>query len=1197
MTPTPEVQERLRRYLLGQVAEDAREEIEKDLLTSDELFEELLVIEDEIIDQYLAGQLNSEDRTAFERYFLATPERSEKLSFGRVFNRYLAASQPTPLGSAARSRPAPWARTRPFFSSPIAIGVFALLIVGIAFGVWRIFFYESDVDKGLRALNAAYREQRPIQSRISALSYAPFPETRGPNDPGRFDPILRMQAESTLSNALNERAEAKTYHAVGQVFLAKRQFDEAIKQFDEADKAGSNNPKLYSDLGAAWLEKGKLEQGSAEAGKGAADFARAFANFNKAIELDSKLLDARFNRALCLQFMRLPDQAEEAWREYLKLDSTSPWATEAAHNLKQLERREKAGAEVNPVEDFLRAFKSKDDDAAWRLISRNRNLSGGPIANTFIDTYLEAKAGSDQANEALQALSYVASLEKQRAGDLFVQDVLQQISALPAPQRAVMWDGRRLLKQGQEALWQANSSAIDSLTQARDIYEKLGVTSEATYVQYPIAHFLLGQKKSYDALAALTEVVRTSRARQYKWLTAQALNATANTQIGLANHSAALEASQASLALSKEIGDTSGTIKTTSQLASEYFRLGNYSRSLDLHQQSLAAAEVTPPEPMQMWRNYFGIAMPLEALGLHAAAIEYEKEALRRADQMNQLPEISRSYSLLGLMYAGYGNFQEAARNGEAGLEVARKLPGDRPRQEAVAYSMLQLGWIYRQSGDQSKAISNYDQAIAGYQNLDNFEAFSYVAHKGKLLACLNHPGCDFAEKEITTCLDLFNRFRANIREVSIRLPFFDTEQDIYDIAIGYEYAKGNFPLSFEYAEQARASSLRDLTQRKGKLIQGAAGPDVQVGTASASKSLAEIQAGVPPDAQVIQYSLLPDKIIIWMVSRDEFVHEEQAIPLAQLNGILDRYLKLVSSPSAKMADLAEDGGALYRLLIQPIAARLDRDKLLCIVPDKKLNYLPFAALIPAPGKYLVNEFKLLRAPSSSMFIASSQNAATREKVESESLLAVGNPRFDRDEFPDLGDLPSAASEARAITGGYDRSRTRVFTDNEATKNAVMVEMHKSNVVHLALHSLVDEQSPWRSRLILARSASNSGPDDEVLEAYEVYEIGLPVTRLVVLSACDTAVGRYYGGEGVMGLSVTFLATGVPLVVASLWPIDSDSTTELMIAFHKHRKAEKLSTVEALQRAQEDMLNSSEARYREPYYWAGLTVAGGYATF
>ena len=93
MTPTPEVQEKLRRYLLGQLAEDARAEVEKDLLANDELFEELLVLEDEIIDEYLAEKLTMNDRAAFARHFLVTPERQEQVNFARAFKRHLAGNK------------------------------------------------------------------------------------------------------------------------------------------------------------------------------------------------------------------------------------------------------------------------------------------------------------------------------------------------------------------------------------------------------------------------------------------------------------------------------------------------------------------------------------------------------------------------------------------------------------------------------------------------------------------------------------------------------------------------------------------------------------------------------------------------------------------------------------------------------------------------------------------------------------------------------------------------------------------------------------------------------------------------------------------------------------------------------------------------------------------------------------------------
>jgi tetratricopeptide (TPR) repeat protein len=316
MTPTPEVQERLRRYLLGQLADDAREGIEKDLLASEELFQELLMAEDEIIDEYLAGKLDEAGRAAFENHFLATPERHDQLKFGRAFNRFLsseaASSQAHTVSSSSRSRG--WSQT--LSSSPLRIGILAILVIGIAFGVWRIFFHQSEVDKGLVALNAAYREQRPLESRISSLNYAPYVTTRGPGDE-RIDQNELRRAELTLLDALNKNPTPEVRHALGKVFLAKKEFDKAIEQFDEALKGAPKDAQIYSDLGAAWLEKGRIDRDSKEAGKGMEELGRAQESLGKALELNPNVLEAQFNRALCRQYLMLSQQAAEDWREYL----------------------------------------------------------------------------------------------------------------------------------------------------------------------------------------------------------------------------------------------------------------------------------------------------------------------------------------------------------------------------------------------------------------------------------------------------------------------------------------------------------------------------------------------------------------------------------------------------------------------------------------------------------------------------------------------------------------------------------------------------------------------------------------------------------------------------------------------------------------------------------------------------------------
>ena len=109
--------------------------------------------------------------------------------------------------------------------------------------------------------------------------------------------------------------------------------------------------------------------------------------------------------------------------------------------------------------------------------------------------------------------------------------------------------------------------------------------------------------------------------------------------------------------------------------------------------------------------------------------------------------------------------------------------------------------------------------------------------------------------------------------------------------------------------------------------------------------------------------------------------------------------------------------------------------------------------------------------------------------------------------------------------------------------------------------------------------------------------MNLAHTKLVVLSGCKTGIERQFGGEGPISFARAFLVAGVPVVVASLWPVDSDATAELMIVFHRFRKLKNMSTTEALMRAQQHMMTHDNTRYRSPYYWAGFTVIGGYSDY
>jgi CHAT domain-containing protein len=352
----------------------------------------------------------------------------------------------------------------------------------------------------------------------------------------------------------------------------------------------------------------------------------------------------------------------------------------------------------------------------------------------------------------------------------------------------------------------------------------------------------------------------------------------------------------------------------------------------------------------------------------------------------------------------------------------------------------------------------------------------------------------------------------------------------------------------------------------------------------------------MPERVQILQYHVLKDKLLVWLVSRDEFEPRAVGVAAAALAGKVKAYRELLKSEDERSLDAAAK--ELYELLVGPLGHLLDADKQLCIVADKSLHGLPFASLVsPASGRYLAEERTLLRAPGASVFVVASEAAGLKMGGAGETLLSVGNPDFDREKFRGLPPLPSAAREAREVAALYG---ARPLLGERAGEEEVTRGILEADVIQLASHYVVDPGSPLHSRLLLARDrrqAATGEASDGELQVFEVYRMSLPRARLVVLSACQTEGERVYGGEGAVGIARPFIAAGAPLVVASLWPVESGPTADLMVSFHRHRTRDRLHTAEAFRRAQLDMLSSPDPRNRRPANWAAFTLIGGYAEF
>jgi len=276
--------------------------VEIRLLSDPVYVEEFDITVDELTDQYVTGEVQGTEREQLERYFLASPARREKL-------RIAAALKERQQAETARRWP---------HSRELRIAASILIVFGLAFGIWwAMKSGESELDKGLRALQTAYGEQRPIEARVSALPYSPFSSTRGSNADRTTDELRR--AELHLLQAVKDKPTPEAHHALGKVYLAQDKADQAISELNQSLSGNQNQAQVYNDIGVAWMAK--------------KDFGRSLESFNKALQLDGNLQEALFNRALCYEKQSRFEEAKADWNAYLKRDSNSKWADEARRHL------------------------------------------------------------------------------------------------------------------------------------------------------------------------------------------------------------------------------------------------------------------------------------------------------------------------------------------------------------------------------------------------------------------------------------------------------------------------------------------------------------------------------------------------------------------------------------------------------------------------------------------------------------------------------------------------------------------------------------------------------------------------------------------------------------------------------------------------------------------------------------------------
>jgi CHAT domain-containing protein len=1187
---------KLREYLLDKLTEAEEEQVELRLLSDPGFAEEYDIVVDELVSDYVNGRLAEADIRQMDNVFFKSSERQAKRRFALALKQ-----RKSELTAKRRHR-------QQLFKRTVSIAASVLVAVG-AFSVYRMSSDDAGLNRGLASLQAAFREERPFEARISQFDYAPYIATRGPGAE-KVDQDELRRAELLLLEAIKRNQGPTVHYGLGKVYLAQKEFDKAIEQFDEAVKNDPKNAQLYSDLGAAWLEKGKVDLGKGnanpngpEAGKAMEDFSRSLENLNRASTLNPNLLEVFFNTALVHEELVLPHQAEDDWKKYLEKDANSRWAEEARRHLKDIEEGKKARSQnkVGFLSEFVTASESHNRDHAYELMSQNMEAIAGQLmwwqlAAAFLESSSTGKSDSSVRYE--QALAYAGELQESAAGDRFISELVAFYRSGSIEQLAAVAKAHSMIDAAHVLMARSEVGAAFKLyTKAKTAFDAAGDQEESLFADYWIGYSHYRQSEFAEGQSRLTQLADRCQAASYLWLLEKALTMIANIQVESSQYSQSIASYSQSLEISRKINDAYNIQKNLSSLANSYRNLGKRQESLAYIQRCLESSQAHWAGARQMYRNYYAAGGVLNSFGYYAVAAEYEKAALLLALEQADPVFENQAYVALSAIYAKLQDYGEGLRFADLSNQTAQKMD-ERSRLRTTADSLLQLGHINRQTGNHDRAIASYDEAIKLYDDSKLF-AFLYEAHKGRLLSYIAQNN-DRARGELQTVLGLFEEHRAKIKEEKNRNSFFDLEQSVYDVAIDFEYSKDqDYEKAFDYSEVSRARSLLDMISRVAD-VKGDAGPNVVISSVAQPLTLREIRERMPAEVQILQYAVLDDKLLVWVISKTRFQIAEKKVDSKSLTEKVLHYSKSVStSPGSETEEPRREGMELYQILISPVESLLEKEKQIYVVPDKALNSLAFNALIsPNTGKYLVADYQLSFAPSSNVFLICSEMARQRAGTKDERLLSVGDPHFSRQAFPDFESLPSSGREARQIADYY--KLPHVLVGDDATKARVSAEMDQADVIHIASHYVIDEQDPMLSKLLLTTDRTGSATNqaaDGVLLAHEICNRKLATTRLVTLSACQTGVERYYGGEGMIGMSRMFLAAGVPLVVASLWPVASDPTADLMTNFHRYRKQAGLSTSQALRQAQLDMIGNNTSQYSPPYYWASFVLIGGYAAF
>jgi CHAT domain-containing protein len=332
-------------------------------------------------------------------------------------------------------------------------------------------------------------------------------------------------------------------------------------------------------------------------------------------------------------------------------------------------------------------------------------------------------------------------------------------------------------------------------------------------------------------------------------------------------------------------------------------------------------------------------------------------------------------------------------------------------------------------------------------------------------------------------------------------------------------------------------------------------------------------------DTILISFIMFRQEVGGWIYDSRNTLYRKLPLSAIEIQELAQRFAQDCATPYSSVSRLQYEARQLYQVLIRPFLDVIGQHHKLLIEADGILDSIAFEALIDNQGRYLGDDYLISMSPG--LFYLAEARPPIRS-VKHTVALVVSNPYASLSVHGTLSPLPRADEEARNISMLLPHSR--LLIGGHASKSEILASLQSSDIFHFAGHAIANKSG---SGLVI--SSADAANTSELLDAIHFERTPLKHTRLVVLSACSSAGNASQTLGGIESLARIFIVSGVPQVVASRWPVDSDATTELMEAFYTRLVAGASISV-AFQQARQQ-IRTSQA-FSHPYYWAGFSVFG-----